>query len=218
MSGDWIPVSLPDRIRRLGAGVEVISLGGATEASIWSILYPIGEVDPAWPSIPYGRPLANQTFHVLDDALAPRPVWVAGELYIGGIGVARGTGGTRRGRAQRSSRTPRPASASTGPATSAAICRAATSSSSAARTRRSRSRASASSWGRSRRRSPRHPAVRAAVAAAIGPRRGPRRLVAYVVPATPDDLPVAALREHLAAQAAVLHGAGDDRRARRICR
>jgi SagB-type dehydrogenase family enzyme len=50
----------------------------------------VREVDPDWKSIPYGRPLANQTFHVLDDALGPRPVWVPGQLYIGGSGVARG--------------------------------------------------------------------------------------------------------------------------------
>ncbi|MCG8424976.1 MAG: amino acid adenylation domain-containing protein [Proteobacteria bacterium] len=89
MSGDWIPVALPDRIRARGHEIAVISLGGATEASIWSILHPIERVDPAWTSIPYGTPMANQRFHVLDEHLAPCPVWVAGELYIGGIGLAR---------------------------------------------------------------------------------------------------------------------------------
>ena len=90
LSGDWIPVTLPERIRRALGAPEVISLGGATEASIWSILHPIGEVPAGWTSIPYGRPMKNQTFHVLDDALRPRPVGVAGQLYIGGIGLAKG--------------------------------------------------------------------------------------------------------------------------------
>jgi amino acid adenylation domain-containing protein len=90
MSGDWIPVTLPDRIRRLLATPEIVGLGGATEASIWSILYPIGAVPPEWTSIPYGVPMRNQTFHVLDDALRPRPVWVPGQLYIGGVGLADG--------------------------------------------------------------------------------------------------------------------------------
>ena len=89
MSGDWIPVRLPDRIRALGPRTDVISLGGATEASIWSIYYPIGEVPADWNSIPYGRPLDNQTFHVLDQRLEPRPDWVVGDLFIGGIGLAR---------------------------------------------------------------------------------------------------------------------------------
>ncbi|TPQ17731.1 AMP-binding protein, partial [Streptomyces sporangiiformans] len=90
LSGDWIPLSLPDRIRDVAPHGQVISLGGATEASIWSIWHPVGELDPAWPSIPYGRPLANQTFHVLDAELCPVPTWVPGELFIGGVGVARG--------------------------------------------------------------------------------------------------------------------------------
>ncbi|TLS41562.1 amino acid adenylation domain-containing protein, partial [Streptomyces montanus] len=90
MSGDWIPLSLPDRIRGVVPEAELVSLGGATEASIWSIWHPIGELDPGWPSVPYGRPLANQTFHVLDGGLCPVPTWVPGELFIGGVGVARG--------------------------------------------------------------------------------------------------------------------------------
>ncbi|NVJ06367.1 amino acid adenylation domain-containing protein, partial [Myxococcus sp. AM001] len=90
MSGDWIPVTLPERIRSQRAGIDLVSLGGATEASIWSILYRIGEVDRAWRSIPYGHPMVNQRFHVLDDALEPCPEWVAGQLYIGGVGLALG--------------------------------------------------------------------------------------------------------------------------------
>jgi pyochelin synthetase len=90
LSGDWIPVALPDQIRTRIPGLRVVSLGGATEAAIWSIAYPIERVDPAWSSIPYGRPLTNQTFHVLDSALRPRPDWATGELYIGGVGVALG--------------------------------------------------------------------------------------------------------------------------------
>jgi pyochelin synthetase len=90
MSGDWIPVTLPDQIKTVSQAVEIVSLGGATEASIWSIFYPIAQVDPAWSSIPYGKPLTNQTFHVLDETLDPRPVWVPGQLYIGGIGLAKG--------------------------------------------------------------------------------------------------------------------------------
>ena len=96
LSGDWIPLSLPDRFRRLLPDAEIHSLGGATEAAIWSISYPIGEVDPGWRSIPYGTALTGQYFHVLDDALRPRPTWVPGQLYIGGAGPGpRATGGTR---------------------------------------------------------------------------------------------------------------------------
>ncbi|MFO1431951.1 MAG: amino acid adenylation domain-containing protein [Candidatus Competibacteraceae bacterium] len=90
LSGDWIPLGLPERVQALRPGLELIGLGGATEASIWSIYYPITTVDPAWRSIPYGRPLHNQQVLVLDEALEPCPLWVPGQLYIGGVGVAQG--------------------------------------------------------------------------------------------------------------------------------
>ncbi|TSC25948.1 non-ribosomal peptide synthetase/type I polyketide synthase [Corallococcus sp. Z5C101001] len=90
MSGDWIPVSLPERIRAVAPRAALYSMGGATEASIWSILYPIGDVDPAWPSIPYGKAMVNQRMLVLDEALVPCPTWVPGQIFIGGVGVARG--------------------------------------------------------------------------------------------------------------------------------
>ncbi len=90
LSGDWIPLSLPNQIKAHVADAAVISLGGATEASIWSILYPVAAVDPTWPSVPYGKAMVNQSFEVLNAALEPCPTWVPGELFIGGIGLAKG--------------------------------------------------------------------------------------------------------------------------------
>lgn len=90
LSGDWIPVNLSERIRRYTNNIQLISLGGATEASIWSIFYPITEVHAEWSSIPYGTPLSNQTVQVLDDDLRRCPNWVSGELYIGGAGLSMG--------------------------------------------------------------------------------------------------------------------------------
>ncbi|MFI9324528.1 amino acid adenylation domain-containing protein [Kitasatospora aureofaciens] len=90
LSGDWIPVTLPAQIRGFVPDLTLVGLGGATEASIWSIHHPITEVDPAWTSIPYGTPLTNQGFRVLDEALRDAPVWTVGELYITGAGLAAG--------------------------------------------------------------------------------------------------------------------------------
>jgi len=90
LSGDWIPLPLPDAARRSSPGARVLSLGGATECSVWSIAHEVEDVDPAWASIPYGRPLTHQTFHVLDDRGRPVPPGVVGELCIGGAGVALG--------------------------------------------------------------------------------------------------------------------------------
>ncbi|MGW7002913.1 amino acid adenylation domain-containing protein [Streptomyces sp. NPDC054933] len=90
MSGDRIPVPLPDRIRALGNGIQVIAAGGPTETSVWSNAYEVGEVDGDWASVPYGFPLRNHTLHVLNERLAPAPVWVPGPLYVSGAGLAAG--------------------------------------------------------------------------------------------------------------------------------
>src|SRR5581483_1996144 len=36
VSGDWVPVDLPDRVAARTSGCRLIAMGGATEASIWS--------------------------------------------------------------------------------------------------------------------------------------------------------------------------------------
>ncbi|MFE2439841.1 amino acid adenylation domain-containing protein [Streptomyces sp. NPDC059409] len=91
LSGDWIPLTLPDRMRALAPGLRVMGSGGPTETICWSILQPVGEIDPEWTSIPYGKPMANHRYHVLDGAWRDRPVWVPGEMVVGSdIGLAHG--------------------------------------------------------------------------------------------------------------------------------
>ncbi|WP_437762185.1 amino acid adenylation domain-containing protein [Sorangium sp. So ce281] len=90
LGGDWIPVTLVDRLRALVPGVQVNSIGGPTETTIWNIWYSIGQVDPTWRSIPYGKPIINNRYYVFDEHLNGRPTWVPGEMYCGGAGVAVG--------------------------------------------------------------------------------------------------------------------------------
>ncbi|WFE54796.1 non-ribosomal peptide synthetase/type I polyketide synthase [Micromonospora sp. WMMD1155] len=90
LSGDWIPTDLPTRIHTTAPNTQVTSLGGATEAAIWSILHDIDHIDPTWDSIPYGKPMTNQTIHVLNDRHQECPTHVTGHLHIGGTGLADG--------------------------------------------------------------------------------------------------------------------------------
>jgi amino acid adenylation domain-containing protein len=90
LSGDWIPLPLPDRLRGIWPEARIVALGGATEASIWSNWFDVDRVEPGWRSVPYGTPLRNQTMAVLDHRMEPRPPWAEGEIYIGGTGLARG--------------------------------------------------------------------------------------------------------------------------------
>jgi amino acid adenylation domain-containing protein len=84
LSGDWVPVSMPDEIRAWLPGARIVVLGGATEATVWANDFAVGAVDPGWASIPYGRPIQNARYHVLDDALRMCPVGEPGDLYIAG--------------------------------------------------------------------------------------------------------------------------------------
>ncbi len=60
---------------------------GPTETTIWSAAYRLDRTCKQ----PYlGKPLANTAIHILDHALCPQPAGVIGELYIGGVGLARG--------------------------------------------------------------------------------------------------------------------------------
>jgi amino acid adenylation domain-containing protein len=90
LSGDWIPLTLPDAVRAAFPKARVIGLGGATEATVWSNFYPIDAIQPHWKSIPYGRPIQNARYYVLDGQLSPFPIGVAGDLYIGGECLASG--------------------------------------------------------------------------------------------------------------------------------
>lgn len=90
LSGDWIPLELPDNIKKYMPNVRIACMGGATEASIWSNIHEYKELKPEWNSIPYGRALLNQEMYVMDANLNICPIGVKGEICIGGVGLAKG--------------------------------------------------------------------------------------------------------------------------------
>ncbi|MCP2321514.1 amino acid adenylation domain-containing protein/non-ribosomal peptide synthase protein (TIGR01720 family) [Hamadaea flava] len=76
-----LPAGLADRL------APITNLYGPTETTVWSTSDEVtgGEANP-----PIGTPLPNTQAYVLDSALQPVPVGVAGELYLAGAGLARG--------------------------------------------------------------------------------------------------------------------------------
>ncbi|WP_394989490.1 amino acid adenylation domain-containing protein [Cellvibrio sp.] len=77
----------PDDLREKLVGIEGLELWnmyGPTEATVWSST---GRVTD---KVHLGKPLANTTLYILDEHLKLVPKGVAGELYIGGAGLARG--------------------------------------------------------------------------------------------------------------------------------
>jgi amino acid adenylation domain-containing protein len=89
VSGDWVPLDLSGQLKALSPDTRLIALGGATEAAIWSNWQEVADIPDDWKSVPYGLPLSNQSFRVLDKYGADRPNLVPGHLHIGGLGLAR---------------------------------------------------------------------------------------------------------------------------------
>jgi amino acid adenylation domain-containing protein len=83
--GEALKRSLADRL--LVLGLDLWNVYGPTETTIWSTL---AHVQAGAGAIHVGRPIANTTAFILDPQRQPVPVGVPGELYLGGIGVARG--------------------------------------------------------------------------------------------------------------------------------
>lgn len=90
LGGDWVPVGLPARLKALAPGATVTTIGGPTETTVWNIMDDVPDGPVTGPSLPYGRPIANCSYHILDDRLTERPDLVPGEMYCGGVCLADG--------------------------------------------------------------------------------------------------------------------------------
>ncbi|MEN3289259.1 MAG: hypothetical protein V7634_3559, partial [Bradyrhizobium sp.] len=88
-SGEALPAETQNRFLSALPSSRLHNLYGPTEAAVDVSAWPC-RLQPDAPQVPIGRPISNIQLYVLDRHHTPVPVGVAGELYIGGIGVARG--------------------------------------------------------------------------------------------------------------------------------
>jgi len=86
LGGETLPEALVRDLRR-ATKARILNMYGPTETTIWSSTEEVGTPEPV---ANIGRPLVNQQMYVLDEARAPVAPGEAGELWIGGDGVARG--------------------------------------------------------------------------------------------------------------------------------
>ncbi|SDZ97224.1 non-ribosomal peptide synthetase [Variovorax sp. YR216] len=88
--GEALDSALARAFRTRLPGVTLGNFYGPSEATVDSAWYELGDRLPERRIVPIGRPIANAQLYVLDAWLQPQPVNVAGELYVGGVGVGRG--------------------------------------------------------------------------------------------------------------------------------
>ncbi|WP_182905612.1 non-ribosomal peptide synthetase [Microbispora sp. H13382] len=88
-SGEALSADLVRRFHERRVAPELLNLYGPTEAAVEVTFFPCPP-EAATRAIPIGRPIANATVYVLDEALTPVPIGVSGELYLGGRPLARG--------------------------------------------------------------------------------------------------------------------------------
>ena len=86
--GEALDVDLANRL--LDTGSQVWNVYGPTETTIWSGALRLSKDVLADGHVPIGGPLANTSFHVLDQQQRPLPIGVDGELWIGGVGLSSG--------------------------------------------------------------------------------------------------------------------------------
>jgi amino acid adenylation domain-containing protein len=96
--GEALPRELANRLLQTGA--EVWNMYGPTETTIWSTIYRIAADEQA-SAVPVGRPISNTTAYILDAQLQPVPIGVQGELFLGGLGLAKGYRGRPQQTAER---------------------------------------------------------------------------------------------------------------------
>ncbi|MFY1824742.1 non-ribosomal peptide synthase/polyketide synthase [Myxococcus fulvus] len=70
--------------------IPVTACYGPTESTLFTSTHRMTRVEDVGTSVPIGRPIGNTQVYILDEGMEPVPVGVAGELFIGGDGLARG--------------------------------------------------------------------------------------------------------------------------------
>ncbi|MFD6860114.1 amino acid adenylation domain-containing protein [Rhodococcus sp. NPDC060090] len=90
LGGDKVTIDLFQRLRAAVPGCRFAGLGGATETAIHNSICEVRTVNPRWRTVPFGTPLRNMVFRVVDRHGRDVPQWVGGELWVSGTGLATG--------------------------------------------------------------------------------------------------------------------------------
>jgi len=88
VGGESLSRELLERIR--SRGYDAVNMYGPTETTIWSTSRRYGHADEIGETVSLGVPFPGEQVHILDGNMHPVPLGAIGELFIGGVGLARG--------------------------------------------------------------------------------------------------------------------------------
>jgi natural product biosynthesis luciferase-like monooxygenase protein len=87
LGGEGLAAEVVEKVKSIAPNCKLMNMYGPTETTIWSTTHPVTEFTGP---VPIGKPLANNTVHILDNYGHPVSPGMHGEIYLGGDGVARG--------------------------------------------------------------------------------------------------------------------------------
>lgn len=88
-SGEPLTQPQVEKAYQLFPHAQIVNLYGPTEAAI-DVSYYVCQPNDSHASVPIGKPIQNTQLHILNELQQPVPFGLAGELYIGGTGLAEG--------------------------------------------------------------------------------------------------------------------------------
>lgn len=90
LGGEFVPIETVRKIMVHCPNAVTTTIGGPTETTIWNIMHQVEAEDLNKSTIPYGNPIWNTEYYILDDALNVVPIGTTGIIYNAGKSVTKG--------------------------------------------------------------------------------------------------------------------------------
>ncbi|MFX0547822.1 amino acid adenylation domain-containing protein [Hathewaya histolytica] len=88
--GDYLHPRLAEKIKNVNNKLMLVNVGGPTETTLWNIFHVVTDEDIRNKNIPYGKPIYNTKYYVLNEKMEQVPIGVTGTMYCAGYGVTTG--------------------------------------------------------------------------------------------------------------------------------
>lgn len=88
--GDYLHAQTVQKIWNFNEKIQVVNVGGPTETTLWNIYHIVTKEDVESGVLPYGKPISNTKYYLLNERMEEVPVGVVGMMYCAGVGITKG--------------------------------------------------------------------------------------------------------------------------------